>query len=123
MSNREALAKALDVVSDGPLLREMTRHNAAAFAEATAALVEAARERLAQLPQKCTTRHYYDGPHRDDCPSCHGSGKVYPAELVERIREAIREVSPKYQMLITELVCERIAVAVLDALNHPREGT
>jgi hypothetical protein len=39
----ERLREAVDVVADADLLREMTRHNAAEFAESVAVLVDSAR--------------------------------------------------------------------------------
>lgn len=42
------------------------------------------------------------------CSECHGSGKAYPAELVERIAHAITEAEKWH---------EDRTVAVLDALN------
>lgn len=121
MSDREALAAALEIYD--------LRFEAQTFGEwshAIPTLVAAALERLAQLPEKCPDDRHVGYDEYVVCPTCHGSGKVYPAELVERIARALHDAQekhrahpsyweeqlPPYKAMMTER-----AVAVLDALN------
>lgn len=94
-------------------------------------ILAAARERLAQMPEKCGTCYgralSFDGPttaHTGEkvfypCPSCHGSGRVYPAELVERIAGVILQSDAKDLRTHPSVEWYRtLAVAVLDAINQ-----
>lgn len=116
---REALAAALETF-DGKHYPRM------ASASDFNTVLEAARERLAQLPEKCGTCHgvgrvptidQYD----DRCLACHG-GKVYPAELVERIARTLLgrwgEADPEF----VKNVYRTDAVAVLAALDSQSSG-
>lgn len=95
MSDREALAAALEDFEPG-------------WSMNLDALYYAARERLAQLPEKCGTCDGNGAIQVGDafpyCPTCRGSGKVYPAELV-------------FTVMNVGALPESLAAAVLDALN------
>lgn len=119
MSDREALAAAVDQVMSwiGGDERRPTPNQILAVGT----LLNTARERLAQLPEDCGTcdgeGHYVVASTRgqwatDDlaCPTCHGSGKVYPAELVKRIANCI-----------DSRIDRRYVVAILEALNKETE--
>lgn len=115
MIDREALEAALT----GPGF---------AYPTAWVPIFDAARERLAQLPEQCFTcsgrgvicdafpdysRHHHDEGCR--CLSCHGSGKVYPPELVGRLA---RIIEPDWnQASLAKLDWRQRAIAVLDGLN------
>lgn len=93
--------------------------------EWTDILKQAAKERLAQLPETCETCGgagvlcRYDPPtvythdHDDGCicPPCNGSGKVYPVGTVDRIAGAIA-LAPNVGGYHSQ------AVAVLEALGE-----
>lgn len=109
MSDREALAAALDTW-------DKAAQQSPQFLDATKLLALAALKYLAQLPEKCGTCNGMGVAGGNygavDCPPCHGSGKVYQAELVERIARIIaRHGDGTYP--------NSKAVAVLDALNSP----
>lgn len=50
-------------------------------------------------------------PDRNVCPTCHGSGKVYPADILDPIVRAIREADE------AKATAHQLAVAILDVLN------
>lgn len=92
-------------------------------------LADAARKQLALMPEKCTDdRHVgYDGEYVI-CPTCHGWGKVYKQETVDRLTEVWRTLwdRPPYfpwkdlpenhrEHLLKE--ARIAAIAVLDAIN------
>lgn len=129
MSDRQLLAAALDNL--------LVIGNAATY-QAVLVMREAARERLAQLPKQCGT---CDGTGWADkgellakveaahtgkrvavagaeCSDCHGSGKVYPVETVERLAEALSQVTlGNINAGFKENRYPLIAAVILDALN------
>lgn len=81
---------------------------------------------LAQLPETCGIcdgNGELDDWYFDPCPKCNRTGKVYPAELVERIAEALldHDIAQGYMLAKFRSVqrpnAHARAVAVLDALN------
>lgn len=95
-------------------------------------LVVAARERLAQMPEKCETcdgeGHYVvqstRGQYETDditCPTCHGKGFLYPQPLVERIQDILWSVpSSRWGYKST---AHLVAVSILDALGSETRGS
>lgn len=106
MTDREALAAALDDLDD------YVAHGQVELGEGGELVVAAARERLAQLPEKCGICWGEYTP----CDHCHSTGKVYPAELVERIASAIGDYD--WNEPGVRIGWTRLTVAVLDALNE-----
>jgi hypothetical protein len=84
-------------------------------------IVAAARERLAQLPEKCETcegKGWRNQGVPGECPACHGRGVLYPPALVERIAATIYQHD---NFVDGPRESEILAVAVLDALNGETE--
>jgi len=111
VSEREQLEKALDVVLVAPHADQ--QHHART-------VHAAARERLAQLPEKCGTCEGSRLSFRPtafsgfaDCEDCGGRGTVYPKALVEVVAHIFHQNGEWMRWA----EAERWAVAVLDALN------
>lgn len=118
MSDREVLEasvrRATELIDDGVF--EVGAH--------WHVLVAAARERLAELPEKCEHLTNPFGDYINElggCDRCGNTDKVYPAETVERIRAAVGNTDhwdfDSGFGCWTEPSIDKITVAVLDALN------
>lgn len=115
MSDREALEAAVKSEQRAMALVAMMPASTTEETLHRLTVLSYARERLVQMPEKCDVCDEglmcANGPPHDHddgcrCPaSCH-DGKVYPAELVERLRNAA-EGSDE----------DSWPIAVLDAIN------
>ena len=95
-------------------------------------VVAAARKQLALMPETCGTCEGRGLQHSNPgslcnhpCPTCHGSGRVYPQEVVGRIAKAVGEMflypDPNNEgnwMGPGIQASRQVAVAVLDALGE-----
>lgn len=83
-------------------------------------------KQLALMPEKCGTcggsKSNRLRPGEIICPTCHGSGKVYPPETVRIISmEFAAALAPLRPDMLASLfveLCNNHAVAILDALGE-----